>query len=183
MSINRNIRLHLRNDRKTVQKNFALYQEIHDIHFYFYCTLSRFNQWNHTRQILPHDRTLIRQLTATFRQGGNIILRLGQLPGTQPSLQMMTGLLVQHVKRTLTIAESGTLVHRPIMLTYSWQSPLNQARMGHFCNHLHHLLLLQDPLTTPNFTEPNLDVDHLQSYGDIVTDILAEAEANLSAMN
>ena len=37
-----------------------------------------------------------------------------------------------------------------------------------------------DPLTTPDFREPNLDVARYQVYGDIVTDILAEVEEKLS---
>ncbi len=86
---------------------------------------------------------------------------------------MMTRLLVQHVKRALRVAESGTLVRRPIALSYSWQNPLNQARMDHFCAHLHALLL--DPLTTTDFTEPILDVANLQCYGDIISDILQDA--------
>ncbi len=45
---------------------------------------------------------------------------------------------------------------------------LNQARMDHLCTHLHTLLL--DPLTTPDFTEPILDVANLQVYGYIITD-------------
>ena len=61
------------------------------------------------------------------------------------------------------------------------QTPLNQARIEHFCNYLHHLLM--DPLTTPNYTEPNLNVHGLQTYGDVISDILADAEVHLSAMN
>jgi hypothetical protein len=40
-----------------------------------------------------------------------------------------------------------------------------------------------DPLTTPDFIEPTLDVANLQCYGDIVSDILQDAEETLSAMN
>jgi hypothetical protein len=56
------------------------------------------------------------------------------------------------------------------------QTPLNQARIDNFCNHLHQLLT--DPLTTPNYTEPILDIpgpDH-QTYADVISDILADAE-------
>jgi hypothetical protein len=55
--------------------------------------------------------------------------------------------------------------------------------MAYFCQHLHQLLT--KPLSTPNFTQPNLDVENLQNYGDIVAHILAEAEAetNLSTLN
>ncbi len=93
----------------------------------------------------------------------------------------MTRLLVQHVKRALRVAESGTLVRRPIALSSQWQNPLNQARMDHFCTHLHALILA--PLSTPDFTEPILDVANLQCYGDIISDILQDAEETLSTMN
>jgi hypothetical protein len=53
--------------------------------------------------------------------------------------------------------------------------------MENFCTHLHQLLL--NPLNTRNFKEPYLDVANLQVYGDIVTDILADVEEKLSAMN
>jgi hypothetical protein len=55
-NLNRNLRLHLRNDRKTVQNDSTLYQNIQDTHYDFYCTLSSFDQWHHTRQVLPHER-------------------------------------------------------------------------------------------------------------------------------
>jgi hypothetical protein len=50
--------------------------------------------------------------------------------------------------------------------------------MDHFCAFLHQLLM--DPLTTPNFTEPLLDIPGLQTYGDVISDILADAEVQLS---
>ena len=75
--------------------------------------------------------------------------------------------------------ETGTLIRRPSAL--SWQTPLNQARMDHFCTHLRALLL--DPISTSDFTEPLLDVVNLQCYGDIISDILQDAEEKLSAMN
>ncbi len=103
------------------------------------------------------------------------------MPNTQQATQMMTRLLVQHVKCTLTIAETGTLVRRPLSLTYSWHTPLNSQRIEHFCTHLHNLLL--EPLTTPDFQEPHLDVARFQVYGGIVTDILAEVKEKLSASN
>ncbi len=118
-NINRNVRLHLHNDRKIVQNDFLLAQAVHDAHFIFYCTLSSLDTWHHTTQLLPHDRTLIRQWAAIYRQGENTVLKLGLMPNTQQVTQMMTKLLVQHVKRTLTIAETGTLVRRPLSLTYS----------------------------------------------------------------
>jgi hypothetical protein len=60
-NINRNVRLHLRNDRKLVQNDLILLAKtVHDTHFIFYCTLSSLDTWRHTRQLLPHDRTLIR---------------------------------------------------------------------------------------------------------------------------
>jgi len=130
--------------------------------------------------VLSHDATLIRQWTEAYRHGKRAILRMNEMMDTQ-CIKMMTTLLVQHVKRTLRAAESGTLVRRPIALTYPWQTPLNQARMDHFCTHLHALLM--DPLTTPDFIEPILDVANLQCYGDIVSDILQDAEETLSAMN
>ncbi len=92
----------------------------------------------------------------------------------------MTRILVQHVKRTLTIAESGTLIRQPIASSMR-QTPLTEARINHFCNHLHQLIM--DPLTTPNFTEPDLDIHGLQTNGDVISDILADAEVQLSNMN
>ena len=88
---------------------------------------------------------------------------------------MMTRLLVQYVKRTLSIAETGTLVREPIALSYPL-TPLNEQSMEHFCNYLHDLIL--EPLTTPAFKEPNLDMN-LRVYGDIVNDILAAVDAQL----
>jgi hypothetical protein len=84
-------------------------------------------------------------MAAICRQGKNAVLKLGLMPNTKQATQMMTRLLVQHVKRTLTIAETGTLVRRPLSLTYSWHTPLNSQRIEHFCTHLHNLIL--DPLT------------------------------------
>ena len=60
-NINRNVRLHLRNDRKTLQHDDLINKLVHDTHFSFYHALSNFDQWRHTRQLLPHDRTLIRE--------------------------------------------------------------------------------------------------------------------------
>jgi hypothetical protein len=180
-NINRNIRLHLRNDRKHVQEDFSNNKQAQETHFVFYRALSDFAQWDHTRQLLPHDATLIRQWTKAYRKGKRAILRMDTMFDAHHCVQTMTRLLVQHVKRTLRAAESGTLVRRPIALTYPWQTPLNQARMDHFCTHLHALLM--DPLTTPDFTEPILDVANLQCYGDIISDILQDAEETLSAMD
>jgi hypothetical protein len=103
---------------------------------------------------------------------------MDEMENTQ-CITMMTKLLVQHVKRALRVAETGTLIRRPSAL--SWQTPLNQARMDHFCTHLRALLL--DPISTSDFTEPILDVVNLQCYGDIISDILQDAEEKLSAMN
>jgi hypothetical protein len=178
-NINRNLRLHLRNDRKTVQNDSILTQAIQDTHYTFYCTLSSFNKWNHARQIFPHERTLITRWVNIYQQGKATALRFTQFPDTHKILQIMTRLLVQHVKRTLTIAESGTLIRQPIAAMR--QTPLNEARINHFCNHLHQLIM--DSLSTPNFTEPDLDVHGLQTYGDVISDILAEAEVQLSNMN
>jgi hypothetical protein len=131
-NINRNVRLHLRNDCKLVQNDLMLTKAVHDAHFIFYCTLSSLDTWHHTRQLLPHGRTLIRQWAAIYRQGENTVLKLGLMPNTQQATQMMTRLLAQHVKRTLTIAETGTFVRRPLSLTYSWHNPLNSHRIKHF---------------------------------------------------
>jgi hypothetical protein len=128
--------------------------------------------------VLSHDATLIRQWTEAYRHGKRAILRMNEMEDTQ-CIIMMTKLLVQHVKRALRVAETGTLIRRPSAL--SWQTPLNQARMDHFCNHLRELML--DPISTPDFTEPILDVANLQCYGDIISDILQDAEEKLSAMN
>ena len=38
-------------------------------------------------------------------------------------------------------------------------------------------------ISTSDFTEPILDVVNLQCYGDIISDILQDAEEKLSAMN
>jgi hypothetical protein len=127
--------------------------------------------------ILSHDATLIRQWTEAYRHGKRAILRMDEMENTQ-CITMMTKLLVQHVKRALRIAETGTLIRRPSAM--SWQTPLNQARMDHFCIHLRALLL--DPISTSDFTEPLLDIN-LQCYGDIISDILQDAEEKLSAMN
>jgi hypothetical protein len=179
-NINRNLRLHLRNDRKTVQNDSTLFQNMQDTHYDFYCTLSSFDHWQHTRQVIPHDRTLIAQWVQIFHRGKNAALRFAQFPDTEKVLQLMKRILVQHVKRALTIAESGTLVRRPIALSML-QTPLTHAHIDHFCNHLHRLLM--DPLTTPNYAEPTLDIHGLQTYGDVISDILADAEVHLSAMN
>ncbi len=88
------------------------------------------------------------QWAASYREWGNTkltsILRLQQMPDSQQSVQIMTTLLVQHVNRTLSIAqsESGTHVRRPILLLYPWHTPLNQERMGHVCMHFHKLLIM-----------------------------------------
>ncbi len=177
-NINRNVRLHLRNDRKHVQNDLLITKAVHDAHFNFYCTLSSFDTWHHTRQLLPHDRTLIRQWAQIYRKGKNTVLKLGLMGNTQHTTQMMTRLLVQHVKRILIIAETGTLVRRPLSLSYSWRTPLNSQRLDHFCNHLQNLIM--DPLTTPDFQEPHLDIARYQVYSDIVTDIIAEVEEKLS---
>ena len=178
-NINRNVRLHLRNDRKIVQNDLKLTQAVHDAHFVFYCTLSSLDTWYHTRQLLPHDRTLIRQWATIYRKGKNVVLKLGLMPNTHQTTQMMTRLLVQHVKRILIIAETGTLIRRPLSQTYAWRTPLNSQRLEHFCIHLQHLIM--DPLTTPDFQEPQLDIARYQVFGDVVTDILAEVEEKLSS--
>ena len=177
-NINRNVRLHLRNDRKIVQQDFNNKIHLQATHFIFYNTLNDFERWNQTRIVLSHDATLIRQWTEAYRYGKRAILRMDKMEDTQ-CITMMTKLLVQHVKRALRVAETGTLIRRPSAL--SWQTPLNQARMDHFCTHLRELLL--DPISTPDFTEPILDVANLQCYGDIISDILQDAEEKLSAMN
>ncbi len=149
-----------------------------DAHFTFYCTLSSLDTWHHTRQLLPHDRTLIRQWATIYRKGENAVLKLELIPNTHQTTKMMTRLLVQHVKHILIIAETGTLVRRPLSLTYSWHTPLNSKRLEYFYIHLQNLIM--DPLTTPDFQEPQLDIARYQVYGDIVTDILAEVEEKLS---
>jgi hypothetical protein len=116
-NINRNVRLHLRNDRKNVQEDFSNSKQLQETHFVFYSTLTEFEMWNHTRQILPHDATLIRQWTRAYRKGKRATLRMENLHETQCA-QAMSRLLVQHVKRTLRAAEFGTLVRRPIALSY-----------------------------------------------------------------
>ena len=104
----------------------------------------------------------------------NTVLQLGLMPNTQQATQMMTRLLVQHVKRTLTIAESGTLVPCSTTYTYltvtvlpveysSQLSTRNEKRMEYFCAHLHNLLLDPLTLTTPDFQEPNLNVAYSSS--------------------
>ena len=174
-NINRNVRLHLRNDRKILQHDALINKLVHDTHFSFYHALSNFDQWRHTRQLLPHDRTLIREWVDIYSDSRKSILQLQALPDTHRTTQMMTRLLVQYVKRTLSIAETGTLVREPIALSYPL-TPLNEQRMEHFCNYLHDLIL--EPLTTPAFKEPNLDMN-LRVYGDIVNDILAAVDAQL----
>ncbi len=99
-NINRNVRLHLRNDRKLVQNDLLLAKTVHDNHFVFYCALSSFETWYHTRQLFPHDRTLIRQWAAIYRQGENKVLQLQLMPNTQQATQMMARLLVQPARKT-----------------------------------------------------------------------------------
>ncbi len=93
--------------------------------------MSDFAQWDHTRQLLPHDATLIRQWTKAYRKGKRAILRMDTMFDAHHCVQTMTRSLVQHVKRTLRAAESGTLVRRPIALTYLWQTPLNHGPFLH----------------------------------------------------
>ena len=111
-------------------------------------------------------------------QGKNATLRFGHFPDNQKIMQTMTRILVQQAKRALTIAESGTLVRKPFIFSMGQTTPLNEARIDHFCDYLHQLLL--DPLTTPHFTEPMLDIQGLQTYGDVISDILADAEVQLT---
>ena len=92
----------------------------------------------------------------------------------------MTRLLVQHVKKALLIVESGNLIREPIAISMGQTTPLNAARIDHFCNYLHELIM--DPLTTPQFKEPTLDIERFITYGDVIPDILAEAEVQLSNM-
>ncbi len=52
-------------------------------------------------------------------------------------------------------------------------------RMEHFC--IYYLQeLLFEPLITPAFQEPILDVENLQVYGDIVNGILAAVDAQMN---
>ena len=46
-NINRNVRLHLRNDRKTTEHDALINRIVHHTHFTFYYTLSSFDQWHH----------------------------------------------------------------------------------------------------------------------------------------
>jgi hypothetical protein len=134
-NINRNVRLHLRNDRKIVQNDLLLAQAVHDAHFIFYCTLSSLDTWHHIRQLLSHDRTLIRQWAAIYRQGKNTVLKLGLMPHTQQATQMMTRLLVQHLKRTLTFAETdpcSTTSLTDICVAYSSQLATNRTFLHTF---------------------------------------------------
>ncbi len=96
-----------------------------------------------------------------------------ELKLTLPKVTNILGMFEEELKVTLPKVT--------IALTIPWQTPLNQARMDHFCAHLHALML--DPLTTPDYTAPNLDVANLQCYGDIISDILQDAEETLSAMD
>ncbi len=98
-NINRNVRLHLPNDRKNVQEEFNNSKQLQETHFVFYSTLTEFEMWNHTRQFLPHDATLIRQWTRAYRKGKRATLRMDKLHETQCA-QAMSRLLVQHVKHS-----------------------------------------------------------------------------------
>jgi predicted cupin superfamily sugar epimerase len=68
---------------------YLLTKAVHDAHFIFYCTLSSLDTWHHTRHLLPHDRTLIRQWAAIYRQGKYTVLKLGLMPNTQQATQMI----------------------------------------------------------------------------------------------
>jgi hypothetical protein len=87
-NINRNVRLHLRNDRKHVQNDLLATKEVHDARFIFYCTLSCLDTWHHTRQLLPHDHTLIRQWATIYRKGENTVLKLGLMPNTSTGINI-----------------------------------------------------------------------------------------------
>jgi hypothetical protein len=95
-NINRNIRLHLlvRNDRKHVHEDFRNSQKLQETHFVFYSTMSDFEMWNHTRQFLPHDATLIRQWTRAYRKGKRAVLRMKHIHARntmRPSNDQVTG--------------------------------------------------------------------------------------------
>jgi hypothetical protein len=95
-NINRNIRLHLRNDRKTVQEDFTNKIHLQAFHFIFYNTLNDFERWNQTRIVLSHDATLIRQWTEAYRHGKRAILRMNEMEDTQ-CITMMTKLLIVYM--------------------------------------------------------------------------------------
>jgi len=181
-NINRNIRLHLRNDRKQTQEDATHLQQVDLHHHNTYYALHAFDEWHHrTRFIVGYNKILISRWTQIYQRARYTIRnaqRNDNISATTHDLMQL--ILVKEIHHARALADTGTLIPKGCSGYKLFPTPKQAARIDHFCEYLYKLL--QDPMSTLRFQHPVLT--HLSPLQDDITDdALADVDVHLDSMD
>jgi hypothetical protein len=181
-NVNRNVRLHLRNDRKQTQEDARVLQFVDDHHNNTYKVLLAFDEWHHrTRFIVGTNKILISRWTQIY-QNARFIVRQAQSNDNISAYthDLMQRILAKEIHHVRALADTGTLIPKGSSGYKLFPTPRQAARIDHFYEYLYELL--QNPMSTLRFQHPVLT--HLSSLqNDTTDDALADVDDQLDSMD
>jgi hypothetical protein len=180
-NINRNVRLHLRNDRKQTQEDARVIQQLDLHHHNIYYVLLAFDEWHHrTRFMVGYNKLLISRWIQIYEKARSIIItaqRNGNISAY--THQLMPRILAKEIHHVRALADTGTLLPKGSRGYKIFPTPKQTARLDHFCEHLYQLL--QNPISNLRFKHPVLN-DYSSLPADLTDDAFADVDDKLESM-
>ncbi len=111
-NVNRNVRLHLRNDRKQTQEDARVLQQIDLHHHNTYYVLLSFDEWHHrTRFVVGCNKTLISRWTQIYPKARFIVKQAQSNDNISAyTHDLMQRILAKEIYHVRALADTGTLI-------------------------------------------------------------------------
>ena len=180
-NINRNVRIHLRNDRKQTQEDARVIQLIDLHHHNIYYVLLAFDEWHHrTRFMVGYNKQLISRWIQIYQKARSIIIKAKSNDNISAyTHDLMKRILAKEIHHARALADTGTLIPKGSSGYKIFPTPKQAARLDHFCEHLYQLL--QNPVSTLRFKHPVLN-DYSSFPADLTDDAFADVDDKLDSM-
>ena len=180
-NINRNVRLHLRNDRKQTQEDARVLQQLDLHHHNIYYVLLAFDEWHHrTRFMVGYNKLLISRWIQIYQKARSIIIKAQRNDNISAyTHQLLPRILAKEIHHVRALADTGTLIPKGSSGYKIFPTPKQAARLDHFCEHLYHLL--QNPVSNLRFKHPVLN-DYASLPADLTDDAFADVDDKLDSM-
>jgi hypothetical protein len=123
---------------------------VNNIHRGFYSALNNFHYWNVDRRHIEYNEVLIFRWVKIYNIARSLIIDVTDI-ASNAMVAQMTNLLWTKATRIRTLAANGTFTRT----STRWATPLNEARMEHFRQHL--AALTHEPILTPAYQFPTLN--------------------------
>ena len=181
-NINRNVRLHLRNDRKQLQADARVIQQIDLHHHNTYYVLLAFDEWHHrTRFMVGYNKKLISRWIKIYQKARSIVNKAQRNANISAyTHDLMQRTLTKEIHHARALADTGTLIPKGSSGYRIFPTPKQAARLDHFCEHLYQLL--QNPVSPLRFQHPVLTA-YSSLPDDITDDALAQVDDQLDSMD